>query len=218
VITLISKNNSTQNTPTTIPNRQQGIAYIEELALDASLEETHQLDSKVTTYPVENGAVISDHIYNEPIHVIIKGIISSHPLPDSITRQGANAEDKNFVAHAWQYLLNIRDNRKPVTIVTGLRQYTTMVLTSLHSVNNYKTGGSLDFTAAFISIRIVNSKTVPVTYLKPIQHTHKKAAPHIDNGKQSTKPVEKSSQAYKYAKSFSQYLKTGGVNGTIPSF
>ena len=90
------------------------------IGLDASLEETHSFKSKVTQFPVETGATISDYIFNEPVTVSIQGFVSNHPL------EGGEQSDRS--ALVFKHLLTIRKSRSPITIITGLKQYDNMVL------------------------------------------------------------------------------------------
>ncbi|MDX1811580.1 MAG: hypothetical protein R3240_06505, partial [Gammaproteobacteria bacterium] len=55
-------------------------AKIGTLALDASLQENHKLSSKVTSFPIENGSIVSDHILNNPITVSIEGFVTDSPV------------------------------------------------------------------------------------------------------------------------------------------
>lgn len=157
------------------------------IGLDASLEETHTFKSKVTQFPVETGASISDYIFNEPITLSIQGFVSNHPLD--------GGEQPGRSALVFNDLLSIRNSRAPITIITGLKQYDNMALTSLSVPKNSKIGEALQFTADFVEINRVNSLTVPAAQLKKYAGSDnekgvaKKAASTADQGKQVVAPI-----------------------------
>lgn len=129
-----------------------------EIELDASLEENHTYTSKVTQFPIETGATISDFVYNEPIKVSIQGFITNNPLN--------NEQDSLRVNTAFVNLLKIRDSRATVDLITGLTIYSNMVMQSLSIPRNAKIGDTLHFTADFIQIQTVASSEIPVSSLK----------------------------------------------------
>lgn len=71
-----------------------------------------------------------------------------------------NDEGKKRVTDAYLAMLELRDLRIPVTIVTELQQYKSMILTSFNPVQNAQNGNSLVFTATFREIRIVQTQEV----------------------------------------------------------
>lgn len=105
--------------------------------LDATLSEEHAYISRVTNYPVEDGRIISDHIINEPETLQITGIVSDTPL--SILSPFNRSTD------AFNRLVRIHTNRERITVVTGIKVYTNMVMTSLQVPRNVNTGQSLTF-------------------------------------------------------------------------
>lgn len=105
--------------------------------LDATLSEDHQYSSRVTNYPIEDGRIISDHIINEPETLQITGIVSDTPL--------SFLAPFNRSVDAFNRLVRIHTNRERITVVTGIKVYTDMVMTSLHVPKNVQTGQSLTF-------------------------------------------------------------------------
>lgn len=130
-------------------------AQIEELVLDASLSEDHSFTSRVSQFPIESGATISDHIFNEPAQVTLTGIVSNSP----ILGEGSVIEP-NRAESAFATLMNIRLRRQPVTIVTGLNVYFNMVMTSLQVPRTAY--DALEFTASFTQITLVSTTRVEV--------------------------------------------------------
>lgn len=55
------------------------VARINGIGLDAVTVETPIYSSEVTSYPVESGGTISDHVHNMPVGVSIEAVVSSVP-------------------------------------------------------------------------------------------------------------------------------------------
>ena len=53
------------------------------LQFDACINEQHGRDCQVTTNPVEDGSVISDHIVVQPLSLMLTGVVSDTPLYDA---------------------------------------------------------------------------------------------------------------------------------------
>lgn len=105
--------------------------------LDATISEDHSYNSRVTSYPVETGGIISDHIINEPETLTITGIVSDTPL--NILSSFNRSVD------AFNRLVRVHDLRERITVITGIKIYTNMVMTSLQVPRNVSTGQSLTF-------------------------------------------------------------------------
>ena len=105
--------------------------------LDATISEEHIYNSRVTNYPVEDGRIISDHVINEPETLQITGIVSDTPL--SILAPFNRSVD------AFNRLVRLHTNRERITVVTGIKVYTNMIMTALQVPRNMQTGQSLTF-------------------------------------------------------------------------
>lgn len=71
-----------------------------------------------------------------------------------------NGDSVDRVQEAFDLMQEIQSKRIPVTVLTGLRAYNNMILTSFNPVESSRTGFSLVFTATFKEIRIVKSESV----------------------------------------------------------
>ena len=166
---------------------KKSYAKIEQLVLDASIEEMHTMTSKISQFPVEDGSTISDNIYNEPEKISIQGVVTSTPLPNS---PNSSLESTIYAPRdAYDYLCRLRKNKELITVTTDLEVYKNMGITSIRIPKNTKVGGSLQFTIELEKVNIVSSKTVPAIYLKKAQNTNKQAAPTAEQGKQTAKEV-----------------------------
>ena len=106
--------------------------------LDVTMREDHRYSSRVTNYPVEEGSTLSDHIINEPAEITLEGIVTDSPL--SILSFFNRSVD------AFNQFVEIHEKRELVTVVTGLKIYPNMAITSLNVPRDLRTGQSLKFT------------------------------------------------------------------------
>jgi len=143
------------------------------ILVDAFQTEDHTRNSTATTYPVETGAEITDHIRNEPLEIRIQGNIA--PVDD-----GAN------IFEAFKNLNQIMDDKELVSVITGLKVYENMHMNSLNVSRTARNGGSLPFSANFRQVTKVQSQTVAIAVSQiseADEETNKQAQPATDVGK-----------------------------------
>ena len=166
-----------------------------EIELDASLSESHQFASEVTQFPVEDGSVITDHIQNKPDQVSINGFVTNTPIrsfadvagaADLVRLSGVSGRTEL----ALETLLNIHRFRELVTIVTNLKAYNDMALTSLTIPRNAAIGDTLEFSADFVKVVKVTSAVVAVENLLPANGADKQGSSTKDAGKQNTSAAD----------------------------
>lgn len=107
------------------------------VVMDAVLSEDHQYSSRVTSYPIESGTQISDHIIKEPEIVTINGVVSDTPINIFAPF--------NRSINAFERLVQVYNNREPITVITGIKTYLNMVMTNLSVPRNFQSGQSLNF-------------------------------------------------------------------------
>lgn len=147
-------------------------------AIDMAKTEEHVLDSEATTYPIEDGSDVTDHVRLLPIQVTVEGIVSDTPIGDMVLIRQAELPILAFsdpttatVVTATRHseaalakLKSIRAARRPITIVTALQTYKNMVMTSLSIPLSRETGKALRFNATFQQVEIVtNNRTTTRT-------------------------------------------------------
>lgn len=130
--------------------RKYARAQVGVIAIDATLSEDHEYTARVTSFPVENGELVSDHIINEPEKLNLVGLVTDTPLNILL---GFNRS-----ITAFNRLIDIHRNKEIVTVVTGIKVYTNMVMTSLNVPRDLSTGQSLTFNMQFQKI-ILDSST-----------------------------------------------------------
>ena len=180
--------------------RPPQIVQLGELAIDASLDETHSMTSKVTQYPIESGSVISDHVINNPVTVSIHGVVTNNTIRDEDEQEEVRIGDERKVGEAYDFLISIRDSKEPITILTGLSNYQDMVLTSLSIPRSRSTGEVLEFTAEFTQVKIVRSMTLSYTDLLAIAKVDKVASKKVDVANVTPPTVDANSPGASIAK------------------
>ena len=159
-------------------------AITEVITLDATLDVNITHNMTVTDFPVEDGASISDHVQPQPVSVAIRGLVSSTPL--RIISFDVIVGDARPRA-AFEILTEIQDNKELVRIVTDLRTYDNMALTSLNAPRRQDTKNALLFTALFREVKLVSSQIVQLPPEEEVQQT---ATVKEEGGKVTPPPTE----------------------------
>lgn len=107
------------------------------VTFDTMVQEEHKFSSRVTYFPVERGTIVSDHIINQPDVVHLSGLVSDTPLT-------IFAPFNRSIA-AFNALLEIHRTRQIIDVVTGIKLYRNMAITSLDVPRTVKTGQTLTF-------------------------------------------------------------------------
>lgn len=163
------------------------------IEIDASISETHVGRVEVTDHPVEQGAAVSDHARVLPETLTLEGFVSNTPLPVSngaLTRRNSlgvefdsrSEMDLSRAGQAYTDLVRLKNAGELFSIVTMLRSYDNMLMTSLDVPRDAATGDGLRFSASFKQVRVAESRTVqPATTsedkTRPKTKLDKKAAP-----------------------------------------
>lgn len=198
---------------------QKSPGKIGNLTLDVTIREQHVYRNDVTAFPVEEGADVTDHVRPLPPRLTMSGVVSNTPLLnvgslftsavesfrnspigtsiyDSATRtEQALAELMKLTG--WRYPTRVVSDAYviqrivPITVVTGLRVYTDMVMTSLTVDRDANTGDSLPFTVELTHISIAKFRQTTISGLEsPASSVSKRTSSTKDVGK-VTKSMEK---------------------------
>lgn len=126
------------------------------LQLDALLTEETKLSSVVTSYPVETGGEITDHIAQEPEELSITGQVTGA----STLMFGGGG--RSHLIQSKEALRQIHRERLPVTIVTGMDTYDGYAMTSA-VITRDNTGDRFEVDAQFrrISFAEVQEAEIP---------------------------------------------------------
>jgi hypothetical protein len=152
----------------------------ERIELDAAISRSTELSVEVTKFPVETGAVISDHAILAPDRFQLSGMISNTPtIADTRQKDTRRAQD------ARDRLKDIRQRRVAVTIEANGERHENLVMIALSFPEDGSTGDAVHFSASFE--RILMATTQVEALPKP------PTAPGRGKEKGGKKPTEKAS-------------------------
>lgn len=179
---------------------RQTIGGVAGIVVDATVSEEHLSEAELTENPVEDGAVVTDHVHLKPAQLTIQGVISDSPLGyavigniQNLVRSVSSLFGKSSRSvDAYNDLLALQKSRQPFTVTTGLKRYKNMIMTSLSVPRTAQTGRAIHFTATMREIRIVKSKTTSVSLSSSVSSLGTKTQ---DFGNKVTPPVETGSIA-----------------------
>lgn len=115
---------------------------------DVVIEESHSDESIVTQDPVQGGSIVTDHIFDRPPVVAIRGGFSN-----------SSAGYIGYVQEQYQALLRLKAKKTPFFLSTGKRSYRSMVVQALQVVTDPRSEYVLMFTAICVNINIVRGSS-----------------------------------------------------------
>lgn len=101
---------------------------------DALTDKQIQYDNDITKHPVEAGSDITDHVVNKNTKIQMVGVITNTPvegLIDSISQNREVEESGNRVQQAYDLLKELRQSKRPFTVVTEVDSFPTCLISSL---------------------------------------------------------------------------------------
>lgn len=170
----------------------KGKKKIASVPIDVFMEESHNSSATATSYALEDGADITDHIFKNNDTVEIKGEICAPMYAyDFLKGRGVfyvakYEEIKSFVGQL-------------ITIVTGLKTYNNVAFIDFQVDRDASTGGSLSFSAKFEQKKIVVSQTTTLPSSKiggnarAKRQAQAKASAGKTSGAEQTSPAKKTS-------------------------
>ena len=120
-----------------IYGRKYAQSSVGTVTFDTMVTEDHKYTSRVTYFPVENGTIVSDHIINQPDVVVLSGLVTDTPL--------SFLAGFNRSIAAFNQLVQLHERRQVIDVVTGIKIYKNMAITSLEVPRTVKTGQTLTF-------------------------------------------------------------------------
>jgi hypothetical protein len=162
-------------------------ATIAVVKLDATIATGLSFPSTVTEHAIEDGSTIADHVRNNPDVVTVTGFVTNTPA----VLAGVGADD-GLARGALDSLLEMRDNKEIVQIVTDVKLFTDMMMTSLDVPRDAANANSLNFTAVFQEVRKVATEVTQF----PEDDTARRAAPPSELGKQTPVETEESTESF----------------------
>lgn len=119
---------------------------------DAATSQVHTYEFDVTSNPIQDGGVVTDHVRRRPEMFEFEGIITDTPLglPPVLIQQSRAIG--NF-----QKLLSFAQERRQLLIATSLQIYDSMVITRIVVPRNADTGGAIPIQIVAKEVRIAQA-------------------------------------------------------------
>lgn len=121
---------------------------------DVTIEEVHVDESEITNHPVEQGAAITDHAYDQPQRVTIIAGWSNSSLQ--------SLGNPNYVQEVYQSFLALKSARIPFDIITGKRMYSNMLIERIIERTDKNWENAMQLTLECREVILVNTQTVSV--------------------------------------------------------
>jgi hypothetical protein len=136
-----------------IANKKDGATFSEGTTVlfpDCTMSIEHKFENEVTEHPVDGKSSISDHVINKNNTISVSGIYNAHNI---VRYVGDAIAVENRVADAYRYLLKLRDERLPFSIVSRYDVYNDCVIKSLTIPIAPDQGNTLIFNMDVVQIR-----------------------------------------------------------------
>jgi hypothetical protein len=175
-------------------------------AFDCVVEEKHDETNTITEFPIETGAVTSDHIRSNPVRVQLKGIVAETAVFDESIFPNNNARR---VKDAYDALIQMKRSGDVFDLQTSLQTYSSMAIEAVGISRNSSTGKVLDATVTLKQIFTSTIATVQVATLPSKPRNKKTTKDGTVNGTTATDAEEKKKSLLKEAAE-SMFQKTKG--------
>ena len=126
---------------------------IQDLQIDIVSSEIIELPSETTDNPIESGSEVTDHIINKPIILRMVCQIGGSTL--------LNFTDRKL--EGYEALKKLRDDKLPVTVVSGLETFSNMLINNITIDRNLQNASVLQFQIEFKQAKIVSSQRIDVS-------------------------------------------------------
>lgn len=149
----------------------------------------------VTSYPVENGANVSDHVQVKNNTFSLSGMITETPvrlMRDMLYSAGVNG---TRISQAITYLDKIFDERQPIILITEHKVYENVILKGISY--EYQTEYAMQFDLEFEQVRLVSYGETNAIALKtqPNKNTGVKNKTNATGSKPDTDLNKRAGQA-----------------------
>ncbi len=169
IIIMATINNTSNTNTTTTDKGQNGFCILSSLyntASDSYIQKYQALtfdstpstgirrQADVTSYPVESGANVSDHVQIRNNTFKLSGMITETPIRavrDLLYSAGVNG---TRISQAITYLDQIFEARQPIILITEHKVYENVILTGISY--DYKSEHAMQFDLEFEQVRLVS--------------------------------------------------------------
>lgn len=150
---------------------------IGELIIDLAQKQEIKYSNKITEFPIEEGAYISDHVIVRPLKLTLQGSIVDNTFDivgnvQQITNIFTGNIANNLLnvvkgvsvkqATAYQILQTLNFNKQRVTVVFKLDVFDNMIIEDLTFTNDGNTTNRLSFDITLIQVKQANVETTSI--------------------------------------------------------
>lgn len=132
----------------------------ESLIFDAIFSTQHDTSLNITEHPVQTGADISDHAYEEAARLSFD--IGMSDVMESLIPGQFSSNNSRSVS-AYSKLRELQSQRLPITVVTRLGTYNNMMIETISTTDDNKTAYGLRATVALKQIFVASVITVKIS-------------------------------------------------------
>lgn len=138
---------------------------------DIVISEKHIDSANITSHPVEDGATISDHVFDNSAELRVEMIFGSGgSLIDFFdTSESLDLNLGKSASEMYQEILNLKAQKEPLIVSTGKRLYKDMLIKTITVETDQKSEYILSIIIDFIQITITTphkANVIPVTSQK----------------------------------------------------
>ena len=132
--------------------------HIASIVPDVVIKEVHTDKLTITDHPVQRGSVITDHACMDPEQLEMEFGWSNSSFKLSSLLSGKSLLETTDLRTIYNQLLGWQESCIPISIGTGKREYTDMLIESLRVQTESSTENVLQVTAFFRKIRLVDTE------------------------------------------------------------
>lgn len=136
------------------------------LCFDAVPELTSDLTAQVTSYPVEGGAEVSDHVQNQNDKFTITAYITNTPLMNYKNNSVLYKTQGKRVSLAIEILRKLKEQRQTITLVNEFEVLQDCVVTNVSWTQSPQESEALAFRLTFEKVRRATAKRVNINVTK----------------------------------------------------
>jgi hypothetical protein len=131
---------------------------------DGIIRADHSKRTRITSHPVQTGAAVTDHAFNEPDEIVLE-VAMSDAMRDK--KRGQFGEGAGRSKKAFEALTKLKEARQPLEVVTRLGTYKNMLIEHIEVADDFKTTSGLRATV-----------TLKEIFLAAVGETTVSARPH----------------------------------------
>jgi hypothetical protein len=149
----------------------QPVRKINDIKVNVVIQENTNDTLTITKQPIQMGASITDHSYQEPTTLSMSMYFNDNSLENlfsanTLSNPVATLANTNGLQKIYNSLQTLQTSRMPFTVITPKRIYTTMLMSALALTTDKATENCLKIDCTFQQIIIVPVSTVSVPRIR----------------------------------------------------